>query len=190
LELSVMVFDNKCVATAVTFSLLVGADVDGCLMSTGLTELSKCNNVWCCLLLPTRARICTIFHSMIRTETVHTAFLVLMNSKHWDGVCLRNVEHWYNRWFALHTRHKNGTVDAICKAKYPFGDRLWLLHCVRGCDREMRECEMQEIDQIRDNADNLREVSPSFCATRKTSQSSQYSVAQPRLLRACIVLLV
>jgi len=82
----------------------------------------------------------TIFHSMLRTEIVHTQrFWFLVNSKRWNRVCLRNVEHWYNRWFSLQNRHKNGTVGrGMWDESFLFRSRLWLLHCVaiiRGCNR-------------------------------------------------------
>jgi len=126
-ELGATVFHNKCVAMAVTFSLLVCTNiVDDCLMLTDLTELSKCSNVW-------RLLHCRYVREFVQSFIAHLAsywkqftqrFWFLMNLKR-DGVCLKKhidtITHWYNRWFVL---HKNGMVDAVCKA------RIFLLEVV------------------------------------------------------------
>ena len=110
------------------------------------------------IILSTRAKICTIFHGMLRIEIVYTAFLIFNEFKTLEWSLLEKRRTLiFNRWFALYNEHENGTVDVVYVwRELSFWKRSVLFPlCSREQSRRTRECAMQEIDQVRDNAGNL-----------------------------------
>jgi len=122
LVFGVMVFDNTCDATVFTFSVFAGTH--GCSGSMGWTDWLKCNGVWWRLLHSRHTQGFVQFFTKCFAQ-FEQRFYFLIKSKHWDGVCFKNIEYWYNRWFILQSGYVSGMIDAVCQARAFLLDIVW-----------------------------------------------------------------